>query len=410
MSKIEELPPSDIEDESYSSKPGDVFLAVVDTPVKETDEILIEDSFIGGEPKWLHPDSQPPVELLKCGACKSADNMKLLLQAFSPLDDEQMSTIQQRVGVNNMNYVNPQDDRVLYVFLCTKCQRKGNSVRCIRGVKKNKNDDKLSEKMASASLGKNFLNNPFDITNNSDSTPNAFSGNPFENPSTATNPFGVDSTKSGISQKEGENKEEESAKASAKAARKLHDSQKDKEYDQTRCFKSYLLYVEEETFKNKKPAHLQLPKNLKIDQEALDLTGDEDLEKDPIKLDPRTEKLCKFLDDDVFQKFQEVVGYNPLQVLRYDLGGRPLLYAETKIDILSTLPRPGYNPSSQRIFEMQLMPKMIFDLEETVSVENGMEWGTILVFTDVENYIPKFDEHGVGYVEECVKVQWESRT
>ena len=85
------------------------------------------------------------------------------------------------------------------------------------------------------------------------------------------------------------------------------------------------LYVGEETFKNKKPAHLQLPKNLKIDQEALDLTGDEDLEKDPIKLDPRTEKLCKFLDDDVFQKFQEVVGYNPLQVLRYDLGGKPLL-------------------------------------------------------------------------------------
>lgn len=105
-----------------------------------------------------------------------------------------------------------------------------------------------------------------------------------------------------------------------------------------------------------------------------------------------------------------MVGYNPLQVLRYDLGGKPLLYAETKVDILSTVPRPGYNPSSQRIFEMQLMPKMIFDLEEVVSVDNGMEWGTILVFTDVENYMPEFDEHGVGYVEECVKVQWESRT
>ena len=185
---------------------------------------------------------------------------------------------------------------------------------------------------------------------------------------------------------------------SAKTARKLHDLQKDKEYDGNKCFKSCLLYVEEETFKNKKPAHLQLPKNLKIDKEALDLTGDEDLEKDPIKLDPRTEKLSKFLDDDTFQKFQEVVGYNPLQVLRYDLGGKPLLYAETKVDILSTVPRPGYNPSSQRIFEMQLMPKMIFDLEEVVSVDNGMEWGTILVFTDVENYMPEFDEHGVGYV------------
>lgn len=54
------------------------------------------------------------------------------------------------------------------------------------------------------------------------------------------------------------------------------------------------------------------------------------------------------------------------------------------------------------------MPKMIMDLEVTVSVTEGMDWGTILIFTDVENYIPKFDEHGVGYVEECVRVQWES--
>ena len=46
MSKIEELPPSDTDDHSYSSKPGDVFLAFVDAPVKETDDILIEDSFI----------------------------------------------------------------------------------------------------------------------------------------------------------------------------------------------------------------------------------------------------------------------------------------------------------------------------------------------------------------------------
>ena len=116
MSKIEELSPSDTDDYLYSSNRGDVFLAFVDAPVKETDEILIEDSFIGGEPKWLHPDSEPPVDLLKCGACKKADNMKLLLQAFSPLDDEQMRAIQQRVGTDNMSYINPQDDRVLYVF------------------------------------------------------------------------------------------------------------------------------------------------------------------------------------------------------------------------------------------------------------------------------------------------------
>lgn len=131
--------------------------------------------------------------------------------------------------------------------------------------------------MASTSLEKDFQINPFDLSNNSDSKCNAFSSNPFGGAN--ANPFGADSINSNISQSKDEGKKKESATVSAKTARKLHDLQKDKEYDGNKCFKSYLLYVEEETFKNKKPAHLQLPKNLKIDKEALDLTGDEDLEK-----------------------------------------------------------------------------------------------------------------------------------
>ncbi|CCC67451.1 hypothetical protein NCAS_0A08930 [Naumovozyma castellii] len=403
MSKSEENLTSDFEEETYLSRPGDVFLAFVDTPVKEEDELTIEDTFIGGQPIWLHPDSVPSPEILRCGACKKSDNMKLLLQAFSPLDYDQVEAIQERYNLKNMNYINANDDRVLYIFICTKCQRRGNSIRCIRGVKKNKSDHSeiLSDKMASISMGKDFQINPFDLSKGEDQNP--FGSNPFQN-STSSNPFEV---------KKGPNETPKTvpSEMSTKALRKLHDSQKDKEYDTTKSFRNYLLYVEEETFKNK-PDHLKLPKNLKIDKEALDLTGENetDLEKNPVKLDPRTEKLAKFLDDEVFQKFEEIVGYNPQQVLRYDLGGKPLFYAESKIDIERTVPNPGFNPSSKRVFEMQLMPKMILDLEETASLTDGMEWGTILVFTDVENYIPTFDDHDVGYVEECVKVQWESRT
>ena len=126
-----------------------------------------------------------------------------------------------------------------------------------------------------------------------------------------------------------------------------------------------------------------------------------------MKLDPRTEKISKFLDDDVFQKFQEVVSYNPGQVLRYDLGGLPLYYAKTPKEFEDLVAKPAYNPSSRRVFEMQLMPKMILDLEEEVSLTDGMDWGTIMVYTDIKNYIPKFDENQVGYVQEVVKVQWE---
>lgn len=405
MSKIEELSLSDLNEDKYASTPSEVYLGFVDTVVKESDVITIEDTFIGGEPVWIHSESIPKDELLQCGSCKSKDHMKLLLQAFAPLDYEQVEDAQKSVGVNNMKNVNPDDDRVLYVFMCTKCQRKVNSVRCIRGVKKNKSTkvDTITKKMEEVPAAKEFNINPFDLSKDSS---NPFGANPFQN-NNSSNPFGGESTLTSTVPA----KTEKPAKLSSKAARKLHDSEEDKKFDGDNCFKSFLLYVEQESFKNKNPEHLKLPKNLKIDKEALDLTGEteESLEKNPVKLDPRTEKLSKFLDDDTFQKFQEVVGYNPNQVIRYDFGGKPLLFAESKIDFLQIVANPAYNPSSKRVFEIQLMPTMILDLEENVSIKDGMEWGTIMIFSDVANFTPEFDEHGVGYVEEVVKVQWEIR-
>lgn len=399
---------SDLEDETYATKSGQVCLGLVDTPVKEGDEVTIEDTFIGGEPIWLHPDSKPDEQLLTCGACKSSAHMRLLLQAFAPLDYDQLEGLQRQAGLHNMAYINPDDDRVLYVLICSNCQRKANSVRCIRGVKKNRTTTgrhDMSDKLSSFPAEKNFQINPFDVSHNEESNP--FGGNPFSQSDTG-NPFATPSADSSPS---GEaTNQQQQQQPSAKTSKKLHDNLKDKEYDASQTFKSYLLYVEEESFKNKKPDHLKLPKNLKIDKSALELTGESesDLQKDPVKMDPRTEKLSKFLDDETFQKFQEVVGYNPGQVLRYELGGTPLLYAETKVDLLATVANPGYNPSSKRTFELQLMPKMILDLEEKVSLEDSMEWGTIMVFTDLENYVPHFDDNDVGYVQEAVKIQWES--
>lgn len=411
MSKIEELPASD-DEHTYDHKNNNVFLAFIDTTVKESDKLTVEDTFIGGEPVWLHPDSVPDAKLLECGSCHSTDNMKLLLQAFSPLDDEQVEEVQSKYTNNiNLNSINPDDDRVLYVFICSKCQRRDNSICCIRGVKKNEGtttttttttDDKIASVVADE--GKNFQINPFDLNNNDQANP--FGSNPFQ-ASNDANPFAKPAD---ITSDDKNGKVE----PSVKTLRKLHDSEKDKEFDASKSFKNYLLFVEEERFNNK-PDHLKLPKNLKINKEALELSDtniEEDLDKNPVKMDPRTEKLSQFLDDDTFQKFQEIVGYNPSQVLRYDLGGTPLFYSKiANIKLFeNVIPKPEYNPSSRRVFEMQLMPKMILDLEETVSVKEGMEWGTIMVFSDMENYTPNFDEHKVGYVKESVKIQWESRT
>ncbi|CAL9730475.1 20S rRNA accumulation protein 4 [Monosporozyma unispora] len=406
MSKVEELPASD-DEHTYDHRNSNVFLAFIDTAVKESDELTVEDTFIGGEPIWLHPDSVPDATLLECGSCHSTTHMKLLLQAFSPLDDEQMEEVQLKYTKNiNLHSINPNDDRVLYVFICTQCQRNDKSIRCIRGVKKNENTNSTNDKIASVVTGegKNFQINPFDLNNNGSTNP--FGNNPFQ-AGNNDNPF----AKPAATETKGTT---EKVEPSTKVLRKLHDSEKDKEFDESKSFKSYLLYVEEERFNNK-PDHLKLPNNLKINKEALELTDtnlEEDLDKDPVKMDPRTEKLSQFLDDDTFQKFQEIVGYNPSQVLRYDIGGTPLFYSQiANLKLFeNAIPKAAYNLSSRRVFEMQLMPKMILDLEETVSVKEGMEWGTIMVFSDMENYIPKFDEHKVGYVEEFAKIQWESRT
>lgn len=402
MAQIEELLGSDDED-TYDHKNSNVFLAFIDTAVKETDELTIEDTFIGGEPIWLHPDSIPDSKLLECKNCHSLENMKLLLQAFAPLDEEQMEEVQLKYNKNvNLESINSNDDRVLYIFTCTNCQRKDKAIRCIRGIRKNEDSNDINKKINNVinDEGKDFQINPFDISNNNMNNP--FGNNPFQSNGN-DNPFA-----NSINKKNDIN----TSGPSTKTLRKMHDAEKDKEFDKNKSFKCYLLYVEEEKFTNK-PDHLKLPKNLKINKDALELSEkniEEDLEKDPVKVDPRTEKLSQFLDDDVFQKFQEIVGYNPSQVLRYDIGGTPLFYSKVANLKLfeNAIPKPDYNPSSRRIFEMQLMPKMILDLEETVSIKEGMEWGTILVFTDMENATPQFDEHNVGYVEEFCKIQWES--
>ncbi|CAH03062.1 small subunit rRNA maturation protein TSR4 [Kluyveromyces lactis] len=419
MSNIEEIHSAGEEDEyDYKTKKkSDVYLGLVDAAIKEDDEVLVEDTFIGGEPCWLAPDSPPSEEILRCDSCKSADFMKLLVQAFAPVDLGIIEPIceKKKINLTTKSYINPDYTRVLYVFYCTKCKRKNGSVKCIRGVKKTTSVDTLGQKMEQLQTTE-FQLNPFSANEvDSNSNKNPFDKNPFavtgSKSGEAANPFAA-AASNPFAQTENIKPEPKTgasnAPVSQKTLRKLHDQKKDKEFDSSKAFPGYFLFVEEETFKST-PDHLKLPKNLKIDKTALELPDDafDSLEENQMKLDPRTEKISKFLDDDVFQKFQEVVSYNPGQVLRYDLGGLPLYYAKTPKEFEDLVAKPAYNPSSRRVFEMQLMPKMILDLEEEVSLTDGMDWGTIMVYTDIENYIPKFDENQVGYVQEVVKVQWE---
>ena len=132
--------------------------------------------------------------------------------------------------------------------------------------------------------------------------------------------------------------------------------------------------------------------------------------------------------DRTFQRFADRLSQNPEQVLRYEFGGQPLLYAKddkvgkllavadanggSKVQTVATasgskMPRCA-NCGAGRVFEMQLTPHLITELEADEMSVDGMDWGTVVVGSCGEDCQEKGKGVGeVGYVEEWVGVQWE---
>ncbi len=130
--------------------------------------------------------------------------------------------------------------------------------------------------------------------------------------------------------------------------------------------------------------------------------------------------------DKTFQKFADRMSQNPDQVIRYEFKGQPLLYSKSdtvgklvapgkhtenaKVNTSngsgSKLPRCG-NCGAGRVFEVQLCPHAIMELEREEKGLDGMEWGTILVGVCEKDCVPRDTDGGVGYVEEWCGVQWE---
>ena len=136
--------------------------------------------------------------------------------------------------------------------------------------------------------------------------------------------------------------------------------------------------------------------------------------------------------DKTFQRFADRLSQNPEQVLRYEFAGQPLLYSKT--DAVGKLLAPAIegkvrtvaSPNGAsgglmiprctscgagRVFEMQLTPHAITELEAEEMSIDGMDWGTVIVGACSEDCQEKDKAKGdVGYVEEWVGVQWEEMT
>jgi len=125
--------------------------------------------------------------------------------------------------------------------------------------------------------------------------------------------------------------------------------------------------------------------------------------------------------DKTFQKFADRLAQNPEQVIRYEFKGEPLLYSKTdavgrllsgkegsgKVGVNRGMPRCG-NCGEKRVFEVQLVPHAIMELECDEGGLDGMDWGTVILGVCGGDCSPRDVEAGkVGYLEEWIGAQWE---
>ncbi|KAL8681066.1 MAG: hypothetical protein Q9186_002778 [Xanthomendoza sp. 1 TL-2023] len=390
-------------------------------------------SHLGGDPTWL--ENEPPsASLAECRTCNSM--MPLLLQLNGDLPE----------------YF-PNHERKLYIFACRNkpCRRKSGAVRAIRSTKISPSSIKHTTQQKqpptqttspkpiqpSLNLGdaifksasntqSNTNPNPFSTSTNPSLHPNYFSSTKAANPI----PFGH--------QKQHFN--------SLSSPPRHHDSPLHETFAQ----KVRLTSSPPSSPSTRKswPSPSVLPQPypsycLDADYETLDAPGPKDnasssthnlpsqstsSDKDPPATD-EDDDPANWLSgaakaDKTFLRFAARLAQNPEQVLRYEWCGQPLLYSKddevgrafsspsnttssTKATVDNRIPNCT-NCGSRRVFEFQLTPHAILELEREEEGLEGMEWGTVVVGSCERSCGERGIKDGeVGWVEEWVGVSWE---
>ncbi|KAH7409478.1 programmed cell death protein 2 [Cadophora sp. MPI-SDFR-AT-0126] len=401
-------------------------------------------SYLGGRPfsvltstlsrHGLTPLPPPSAALAKCKVCN--DLMILLLQLNGDLPEHF-----------------PGHERRLYVLTCRRktCRRKEGSVRVLRGVRisesaNKKKDTKPADPKAEPQVAKPavdlgaalFGGNPF--SNSNPSPANPFSTNSSSGPS---NPFSASSSTSSSNPF--------AAPGSAQIS-KPTEKPPSPTTDLPKTFASALsLNNSSSTPKfgpppppEPWPQETNLPPAYPLyfladaDYETLDKVEDLPIPTQTMDIDEggsgssnqkEDKDVYESTIDKTFQKFADRLAQNPEQVIRYEFKGQPLLYSKhdavgkmlsgsgsggkgnEKVVVGSVngsgIPR-CVNCGAGRVFEVQLTPHAIMELEREEMSLDGMEWGTIIVGVCEKDCQQRgVDVGSVGYVEEWAGVQWE---
>ncbi|KAF4636142.1 hypothetical protein G7Y89_g1944 [Cudoniella acicularis] len=398
---------------------------------KEPSDDII--SQLGGRPTWLDPATPPSATLAKCKVCN--DLMVLLLQLNGDLPE----------------YF-PGHERRLYVLACQRktCRRKEGSVKALRGTR-------TTELAPKEKLGKNPLQaeprtikTPINLgeTLFGAKPPSNASANPFSIGSSSANPLNPFSTSSSSTTPQNPFSRAVLTPASAITETSSQKNSNADKADLPKSFASVLsLNNNQATFGPPPPPEPWPEESLlppayplyylvDADYETLDKIEELPIPTQTMDIDEpgggnqkEDKEVFESSIDKTFQKFSDRLAQNPEQVIRYEFRGQPLLYSKTdtvgkalsgsfsnseKVKVGggngSRIPRCG-NCGRGRVFEVQLTPHAIMELEREEDGIDGMEWGTIIVGVCEANCVPRSVVGGeVEYVEEWAGVQWEEMT
>ncbi len=346
----------------------------------------------------------------------------------------------------------PNHDRRLYIFACKAktCRRKEGSMRAIRAVRmpdvipkkaRTATENKVpqedrSQKKPPQNLGSMLFNSSPPLHTYGNANPFSSSTSPSPNPfsaSTQANPFSSQGP-SPKSPSPASNPPLTSSTLSETFAQKVRLSSLPP--PPAPCepwppaseipspYPSYHLDADFETLDAPSLSSSSTARAMDIDDPPSSTSKDEDAETFE---SPSLDKA--------FRRFADRLAQNPLQVLRYEFAGSPLLYS--KSDAVGKLLAPHQSPppttnkkittttstspsshsgmmppcpncTAPRVFELQLTPQAIAELEAEEMGLEGMEWGNVILGVCSADCMPRDAEVGhVGYAEEWVGVQWE---
>lgn len=320
----------------------------------------------------------------------------------------------------------PGHERRLYVFACRRqtCRRREGSIRVLRGVRvwkdevakeEPKKEDKPEEtqpKNDGPGLGETLFGakglggvagaNPFSSNANPfSSSSSSTNANPFSSSSAASNPFASQPAKPTPSEQATTSLQKTFAQTLSLNAPPAAPPPPAEPWpaDDAQPTPYPTLYLADADYETLDSTPLAVPSNARV--ESADAP-------EPSMLDREAFESTM---DATFQKFADRLSQNPEQVIRYEFAGTPLLYSKTDAvgQKLSKGNIPGCgNCGGRRVFEVQLTPNAIAELEaDDLSLE-GMEWGTVIVGVCESDCRLRATEMGeTGYLEEWAGVQWE---